>query len=57
MTTWDRQDKPLAREFKKFSQVVGQLDLTGISPAPADVGDCRFRMSGRSLTATFRILA
>jgi len=38
MTTWDRQDKPLAREFKKISQVVGQLDLTGVSPAPADIG-------------------
>jgi len=37
MTTWDRQDKPLATEFKKFSKVVGQLDLTGIAPAPADV--------------------
>jgi endo-1,4-beta-mannosidase len=38
MTTWDRQDKPLAREFKKISQVVAQLDLTGVSPAPADIG-------------------
>jgi endo-1,4-beta-mannosidase len=38
MTTWDRQDKPLAREFKKFSQVVSQLDLTGITPASAEVG-------------------
>jgi hypothetical protein len=38
MTTWDRQDKPLAREFKKFSQVAGQLDLTGVMPAPAEVG-------------------
>ena len=38
MTTWDRQDKPLAREFKKFSQLVGSLDLTGISSAPADIG-------------------
>ncbi len=38
MTTWDRQDKPLAKEFKKISQVVAQLDLTGISPAPADIG-------------------
>ena len=37
MTTWDRQDKPLAREFKNISQVVRQLDLTGISPAPAEV--------------------
>src|SRR5208337_30974 len=38
MTTWDRQDKPLATEFEKISQVVGRLDLTGISPAPADIG-------------------
>jgi beta-galactosidase len=38
MTTWDRQDKPLAREFKKIAKVTGQLDLTGISPAPADFG-------------------
>jgi endo-1,4-beta-mannosidase len=37
MTTWDRQDKPLAREFKKFSRVVSQLDLAGIAPAPADI--------------------
>ncbi len=37
MTTWDRQDKPLAREFRKFSRVVGKLDLTGIAPAPADI--------------------
>jgi len=38
MTTWDRQDKPLAREFKKISQIVSRLDLVGISPAPAEVG-------------------
>jgi beta-galactosidase len=38
MTTWDRQDKPLASEFKKFSQIVDSLDLTGLTPAPADVG-------------------
>ena len=37
MTTWDRQDKPLAREFKRIAQVVSKLDLTGIAPAPADV--------------------
>lgn len=37
MTTWDRQDKPLATEFKKFSKIVGQLDLTGVTPAPAEV--------------------
>jgi endo-1,4-beta-mannosidase len=38
MTTWDRQNKPLANEFKKISQVVGQLDLVGIAPAPAEAG-------------------
>lgn len=38
MTTWDRQDKPLAREFKKLSQIIGRLDLTGLTPAPAEVG-------------------
>ena len=37
MTAWDRQDKPLAVEFKKFSKVVGQLDLTNVSPAPAEI--------------------
>jgi hypothetical protein len=36
MTTWDRQDKPLAREFKKISQLVAKLDLSKISPSPAD---------------------
>jgi len=38
MTTWDRQDKPLAHEFREFAQVVSQLDLTSIAPAPAEVG-------------------
>ncbi|HEY3625580.1 MAG TPA: beta-galactosidase [Terracidiphilus sp.] len=37
MTTWDRQDKPLATEFRKFSKVLGQMDLAGIRPAPADI--------------------
>jgi endo-1,4-beta-mannosidase len=36
MVTWDRQDKPLAREFKKISQVVSKLDLTDLAAAPAD---------------------
>jgi hypothetical protein len=36
MTTWDRKDRPLAREFRRFSRVVGQMDLTGLEPAPAD---------------------
>jgi hypothetical protein len=36
MTTWDRQDKPLAREFRKFAKVMAQLDLTGLKPAEAE---------------------
>ena len=36
MTTWDRQDKPLAREFRKFSQLVDRLDLAGLQPATAE---------------------
>jgi len=38
MTTWDRKDKPLAVEFKKFSQLVDKLDLSGLEPTPAEVG-------------------
>ena len=38
MTTWDRQDRPLAREFKVFSRIVGQLNLDNVKPAPAEVG-------------------
>jgi endo-1,4-beta-mannosidase len=38
MTTWDRQDKPLAKEFERLSQIVGRLDLAGVSPSPADIG-------------------
>ena len=38
MTMWDRQDKPLAKEFEKLSKIVGRLDLAGISPSPADAG-------------------
>jgi endo-1,4-beta-mannosidase len=37
MTTWDRQDKPLATEFRNFSRLLRQLDLSGLRPAPADV--------------------
>jgi endo-1,4-beta-mannosidase len=36
MVTWDRQDKPLAREFKKISQVISKLDLTNLASAAAD---------------------
>jgi beta-galactosidase len=36
MVTWDRKDKPRAREFRAFSKVVAQLDLSGIVPATAE---------------------
>jgi hypothetical protein len=36
MTTWDRHDHPLAVEFRKFSKVLGQMDMTGVAPAAAD---------------------
>jgi hypothetical protein len=38
MSTWDRQDRPLAREFRKFSRLVGLLDLAGLKPASAEIG-------------------
>ncbi|HTR26568.1 MAG TPA: hypothetical protein VMI10_21540 [Terriglobales bacterium] len=37
MTTWDRQDKPLAVEFKKLSKIVGQLDLEKVTTAAAEI--------------------
>jgi endo-1,4-beta-mannosidase len=38
LTTWDRKDRPQGVEFRKFSQIAAQLDLTGIEPAPAEAG-------------------
>jgi endo-1,4-beta-mannosidase len=38
LTTWDGKDRPSARMFKEFEDIVGRLDLTGIEPAPADAG-------------------
>lgn len=38
LTTWDRKDRPQGIEFRKFSQIVARLDLTGIEPAPAEAG-------------------
>jgi endo-1,4-beta-mannosidase len=36
LTTWDRKDKPRGREFRALSKVIAQLDLTSLTPAPAD---------------------
>lgn len=38
LTTWDRKDRPQGTEFKRFEQVVAQMDLTGVEPATADAG-------------------
>ena len=36
LTTWDRQDRPRGRVLRLFSHLLGQLDLTGLQPAPAE---------------------
>ncbi|MEW5960934.1 MAG: beta-galactosidase [Chloroflexota bacterium] len=36
LTTWDRQDRPAGEELRTFSQILAQLDLEGIEPAPAE---------------------
>jgi hypothetical protein len=36
LTTWDRQDRPAGRDLRVFSQIMAQLDLDGVEPAPAD---------------------
>ncbi|HZW81451.1 MAG TPA: beta-galactosidase [Candidatus Deferrimicrobiaceae bacterium] len=38
LTTWEGKDRPSAKMFKEFEDVVGRLDLTGIEPTPADAG-------------------
>jgi endo-1,4-beta-mannosidase len=35
LTTWDRQDRPQGQELRRFSQILHQLDLTGLEPEPA----------------------
>jgi len=38
LTTWDGKDRPSAKMFKDFEDIVAKLDLTGIEPAPAEAG-------------------
>ena len=38
LTTWEGKDRPSARMFKEFEDIVARLDLTGIEPAPSDAG-------------------
>ncbi len=36
LTTWDRQDRPRGRVLRKFSQLLSQMDLSGLQPAPGE---------------------
>ncbi len=38
LTTWDGHERPAGVEFRRFSQLIERLDLSGIAPAPADAG-------------------
>lgn len=38
LTTWDGKERPQATMFEQFEKIVGQLDLAGIDPAPAEAG-------------------
>ena len=38
LTTWDGKDRPRGVEFRQFTQVVSQMDLTGIEPADPEAG-------------------
>jgi endo-1,4-beta-mannosidase len=38
LTTWEGKERPSARMFEEFENIVGSLDLTGIEPAPAEAG-------------------
>ena len=38
LTTWDRQDRPQGEELRHFSQVLSQMDITGLEPEPSAAG-------------------
>jgi len=38
LTTWDRRERPRAREFRQFEAVVARMNLDGLAPAPAEAG-------------------
>lgn len=35
LTTWDRQDRPAGRDFRKLSRIVSQIHLDGLESEPA----------------------
>jgi endo-1,4-beta-mannosidase len=38
LTTWEGKERPAARMFEDFEEIVDRLDLSGVEPAPADAG-------------------
>jgi endo-1,4-beta-mannosidase len=38
IVTWDRKERPAAKILTEFAKITGNMDLTGIEPAPAEVG-------------------
>ncbi len=36
LTTWDRQDRPRGRVLREFSNLLSQLDFSGLQPAPGE---------------------
>jgi endo-1,4-beta-mannosidase len=36
LTTWDRRDRPRGQVLREFSQLLSQLDLTDLQPAPGE---------------------
>ena len=38
LTTWEREDRPRATEFRQFAQIAAQMDLNGVEPADPEAG-------------------
>ena len=57
MTTWDRQDKPLAREFKKFAQVVSHTWIWQASHLRPRMSPSSFPTNGPNPMAIFHVSA
>ena len=38
LTTWEREDRPRAAEFRQFTEVVSRMDLNGVEPADPEAG-------------------
>ena len=38
LTTWDRHERPRAREFRRFEALIAKMNLEGLVPAAAEAG-------------------